>query len=466
MKQNTHRAFALGFALLFGQALSAQVDWQKITSITQPPVGRTVHGLCYDLHRSKAVMFGGYSINGYLNETWEFDGGNWVQITPPSSPSGRYSQVLAYDAARKKVVLFAGQNLSGFLSDTWEYDGTFWKQRFPATSPPQRNGGAVAYDAARERVVLFGGWDGTRLGDTWEWDGTNWQKKLTANSPSGRSDVQMAYDAGRRRIVLYGGYAAAAFNDTWEYDGVDWTLRTPATTTPPAYADVAMTYDAGRGKIVFFGGAATQLGQRTQDTWEWDGTDWTKLTPTLATSPSARWVAMLTYDEARGRVVMFGGMDNFALFPNDTWELVTQGVPKLRVVGQSCQGTAGTPSLYKYANGLPRVGKLLDVDLNHLPTGAANTPFLTIGASNTNWNANVLPLNLISIGMPNCFVYSSLDVVLVLPNLGGSAGASLLLPNNPPLVGQKLYLQGAVFDAGANLGGMTWTNGLALEVGR
>ncbi len=45
-----------------------------------------------------------------------------------------------------------------------------------------------------------------------------------------------------------------------------------------------MTYDAARGQVVLFGGyrSAHDFG----DTWTWDGTDWTQLSPVH--SPSAR----------------------------------------------------------------------------------------------------------------------------------------------------------------------------------
>src|SRR5438874_3914689 len=69
------------------------------------------------------------------------------------------------------------------FGDTWEWDGTDWIQKTPATSPPPRECHAMAYDSTRERVVLFGGTDGSGfLGDTWEWDGTDWIQKTPATS--------------------------------------------------------------------------------------------------------------------------------------------------------------------------------------------------------------------------------------------------------------------------------------------
>jgi hypothetical protein len=91
------------------------------------------------------------------------------------------------------------------LNDTWVWDGTNWVQKFPANSPPGAIGHAMAYDAARGQVVLFGGWDGSGLNDTWVWDGSNWVQKFPANPP-GRYWHAMAYDAARGQVVLFGGY--------------------------------------------------------------------------------------------------------------------------------------------------------------------------------------------------------------------------------------------------------------------
>ena len=54
--------------------------------------------------------------------------------------------------------------------------------------------------------------------------------------------------------------------------------------------------------MILFGGG--------DDTWEYDGLSWRQITPTDPEddgSPSARFSAGLTYDAARGVVVLFGG---------------------------------------------------------------------------------------------------------------------------------------------------------------
>jgi len=193
-----------------------------------------------------------------------------------------------------------------------------WTQKSPANSPSPRSSHAMAYDAARGQVVLFGGFDGNPLNDTWVWDGTTWTRKSPANSPSLRYHHAMAYDAARGQVVLFGGYDAGLdveLNDTWVWDGTNWTQKSPANSPSPRSSH-AMAYDAARGQVVLFGGWG-RYGP-LNDTWVWDGTTWTQKSP--ANSPPSRDVHAMAYDAARGQVVLFGGHDgNQPGRLNDTW---------------------------------------------------------------------------------------------------------------------------------------------------
>src|ERR1035438_5569144 len=75
-----------------------------------------------------------------------------------------------------------------WFNDTWTWDGSNWTQKSPQTSPPGRTYAAMAYDSARGQAVLFGG-NGSGnpyLGDTWVWDGSNWTQESLQNGPPGR----------------------------------------------------------------------------------------------------------------------------------------------------------------------------------------------------------------------------------------------------------------------------------------
>ncbi len=443
-------------SLCFLSQLPAQANWVQPTFVTPTPGGRYLFGFAYDSHSNHAVLFGGRMFGGtYTNQTWQYDGSGWLQLTPSSSPPGIATNAMVYDSARRRMVLFSGENSFGFWNETWEFDGNAWLQRFPTTSPPARNGCACVYDPVRRRVVIFGGWDGTRRNDTWEYDGTDWAQIFTANTPVGRSDHLMAYDEGRNCAVLYGGYndVSQFLGDTWEYDGVDWVQRFPANSAGPL-ADPAMVYDRGRGRVVLFGGKASWFTPNTNATYEYDGTTWTDLTPTLSAAPSGRWVAQMVYDEARGRTIAFGGIDNFNQFPGDTWELVTPNVALHRTFGHGCPGTAGTPQLLVAANGMPRLGSSWQLELQNLPVTPGTISTFAFGLSNTSTGALALPLPLAAAGMPGCTLFVSPDVVVATFANTGVAAAGLAIPAGTGLIGLHVFVQGGVLDPGANPAGL------------
>lgn len=184
-----------------------ETNWEQVY-----PSGLKGHAMAYDSARGVVVLFGGEGWDGHLDDTWEWNGTNWTQLSPPNRPSARSVHAMAYDSARGVVVLFGGLDGSGtHRDDTWEWDGTNWMQRGPASQPPARAGHAMAYDSAREVTVLFGGSD---QGDTWEWDGTDWVERSPARQPSARSGHAMAYDSVQEAVVLFGGWQT---HDTWVY---------------------------------------------------------------------------------------------------------------------------------------------------------------------------------------------------------------------------------------------------------
>lgn len=305
-------------------ALDVSAGWHPI--VTQnSPAGRYTHGLVYDAHRNIAVLFGGDSptVSPRANDTWEFNGTNWTQVTPTQAPPGRVNidQALVYDSVRMRTLLFGGLGTSGYLNDTWEYDGTTWTQII-GQSPQMRDAHAMVFDNQRSVTVLFGGYSssGTRLNDTWEYGGT-WQQIIPPQAPEGRYQHAMAYDARRNRVVLFGGLNSnhTTLSDTWEYDGTTWHAITP-TQSPPARNNHSMAYDGNRGVVVLFGGE-NNSGLLT-DTWEYNGATWQQINVTQ--SPSQRKEMSLIYDEQADRLLFFGGgyWDGSLVTFNDTWEYV------------------------------------------------------------------------------------------------------------------------------------------------
>ncbi|MBI4672206.1 MAG: hypothetical protein HY741_11150, partial [Chloroflexi bacterium] len=93
----------------------------------------------------------------------------------------------------------------------------------------------------------------------------------------------------------------------------DWTQFYPAVSPSARYMH-AMSFDQARNKVVLFGGFGNTY---LNDTWEWDGATWVQRFPSSV--PPARDLHTMAYDSTRGRVVLFGGW-NGTSYLGDTWE--------------------------------------------------------------------------------------------------------------------------------------------------
>src|SRR5262245_10405315 len=172
------------------------------------------------------------------------------------------------------------------------------------TNPHGIDSCRMVFDGARGRFVAHGALGALALRLTVEWDGHRWETRPTAAMPPARVGFGLAYDVGRSRVVLCGG-ALSLFNsgplvnDDWEYDGVDWVDRSPAS-RPPARQKLAMTYDLARGRVLMAGGVTTTSTVLT-DAWWWDGSAWQLVAaasppltdPELASHPSTQRVVMV-----------------------------------------------------------------------------------------------------------------------------------------------------------------------------
>jgi hypothetical protein len=281
--------------------------WRQIQTTSPPPVRRS-HTFTYDAFRNRTVLFGGFRFGLYLDDTWVLDGSTWTQLAIPG-PSARREHAAAYDAVRHVVVLFGGYTGSAFRDDTWEFDGTTWLFRTPARQPPARDAHSMVWDSNRQRVVLFGGTGSTTgataFDDVWEWDGTNWTPRPLPMLPPARYDFGMAYDSLRQRVIVTAG-GRGYKDDVWEWNGaLGWTM---APILPgDGREGTALTYLPSRRRTVLFGGLTT-TGPSTvalNDTWEWDGATWVLQSHAVRPPPVQNHA--MTYDDARGRALLFGG---------------------------------------------------------------------------------------------------------------------------------------------------------------
>ena len=99
----------------------------------------------------------------------------WTQVAT-SGPPAREGAFGYFDIGRDKTVIFGGAGNSGVrFNDTWEWDGCAWTQLSADRSPAPRGWGGTAYDSTHHVPVIFGGNavnNSTNYGDTNEWHGS------------------------------------------------------------------------------------------------------------------------------------------------------------------------------------------------------------------------------------------------------------------------------------------------------
>lgn len=431
--------------------LSAQAHWTRAYPTTSPAGRGDAAASTYDESRHCMLLFGGQTAQ-VNNEFWSFDGTDWTTLgtanPPPRSAAG-----LAFDSSRGVAVLFGGNNGNGWLNDTWEWNGTTWSQRLAPHTPPGRSNMQIAYDPARARTVLFGGFNplltNQFLADTWEWNGQDWLSRSSAHTPGGRLGAAMSFDPDGGVLMFGGSGPATIYDETWRWDGTDWSQLQPPM-VPYARTLVAMVTDVHRRRIVLFGDASGA----DPYAWEWDGHTWDVR---LMASPGPRSTPCMAYDTARRQVCLFGGTRGSSRL-DDTWIYRTDSPADYAAFGHGCAGAAGTPSLQAAKYQLPWLGDSFTAEVHGAPANGA----LLLA---TGFDAPTPPLDLTPFGFPGCAWYVTNDVpILLFADGAGMAAWHIAVPNLPSLSGVILFQQAFVPDAAAP-GGATTSNAAELTTG-
>lgn len=407
------------------------------------------------------LVYGGLQSSPTLNldETWHFDGTTWTQLTPATTPPARWGHKMVLDTRRLRIVTFGGRSpaVATANNDTWEWDGFDWQQVFPTVSPSARAFYGMTYDERRGRTVMFGTQSGTNS-ETWEYDGATWNQVATATIPPGVESPSLVYDKGRGVVVMFGGFngtpPGTMHGTTWEYDGVDWTARTLATNPMPRFRH-EMVYDDARGRIVMYGGfnAGALL-----DTWEYDGNDWVQ---TGTNGPLRSTEGYVGHDPIRRQTYYFGGSGPGGT-ANEVWAYTGASTAIAAPFGRGCSGSAGVPTLA--AQSLPILGQTWQVGVGGLPSSVGLT-IVAFGVSNLRSQFGLLPLDLTPVGLGGCRLEISVDVLVFVGAAGGSATYGLGVPNNPLLTDLPLFAQAYTPDAAAPNGVGSMTNALHAVLG-
>lgn len=163
----------------------------------------------------------------------------------PGLPSG----LLFLIAAIIATALTAAPALAG-PSGAWERIST----------PPQ-SGAAAAYAGSTNQLYIFGG-DGTDILHATSAAGppSEWVNVATDGAPPAvRDGCALVYDPSGNRLLVFGGrnFDGQVFGDLWQLslEGVPaWSELTPGGDAPAPRAEAGVCFDDDRGILVVFGG--------------------------------------------------------------------------------------------------------------------------------------------------------------------------------------------------------------------
>jgi len=462
-----------------------------VASPTNIPGARTSQMMAKDA-TGNVVMFGGVDLSVFpavnFADTWRWNGTDWTQLNPTPSPTSRSFSGMAYDVFRGRTVMYGGQATSliggSYRNETWEWDGTNWIPVTTANTPGSLLGNAngisqvaMAYDLQGQRIVMFGGevFQGFVPANnlTLEYDGVNWVRTIQAVRPSPRAQASMCSAPSLGGVLLFGGTnfnnpsgpnGEIDWNDTWVYSASNdtWTRLQPTGVLPPARAGASLFFDPTIGRYVLHGGYfSTAIGTTTlTDTWWFDGTTWVDVSAGVG-APTGPRVRFRACEGPNGIGVLFGGASSFntAAF-GDTWRW--GGVALATSYGTGCIGSTGIPSLS--STGRPVVGTNYTLVGANLGV-ASSFAFLMAGFSDTTSALGALPLSLQPFGLgSNCFLLQSAQSTLLVPVASGTCNVLLTLPATPGLNGLQLFHQLGALDASAT-GGIAVSNGLRSFLG-
>ena len=160
--------------------------WTEVNAKRRPHL-RSLAAMWYDPILRKTVLYGGIGRKereGRLerfNDMWSFDGSTWTELSPATVPPTRYGAQVGVNPITNRTVLFGGLVLETvdnvqrqvYANDTWEWNGSTWRQ---ITTPGAiaRENSRMAWDYSGEGFILFGGWAGHFLSDTWLFTDDQW----------------------------------------------------------------------------------------------------------------------------------------------------------------------------------------------------------------------------------------------------------------------------------------------------
>jgi hypothetical protein len=136
-------------------------------------------------------------------------------------------------------------------------------------------------------------------GLTSTFDGSQWVIQNVSPAPPVRSFFGFSPEP-TGTTLLFGGtdvLSSQYLNDTWRWNGTGWTQLSPLHSPPPSEGP-ALVEDGANSRVLLVGG---YNGGLLRTVWAWDGSDWSELT-SAALPNDTSWVGV-AYDPQRKVVV-------------------------------------------------------------------------------------------------------------------------------------------------------------------
>jgi PKD repeat protein len=159
--------------------------------------------------------------------------------------------------------------------------------------PGNRTFAALAYDPTLNGTLMFGGFNHVTFGDygdTWLFaDGvwTNLSANLTT-APSGRWAPLMTWDPWNSEMVLFGGRdTISALGDTWVFNSSGWTQLSPSSAPSSRQSQFSVfTADPTLRAVYLYGGSCYACGTINNDSWTFVNGSWQNVSGSVTGGPS------------------------------------------------------------------------------------------------------------------------------------------------------------------------------------
>jgi hypothetical protein len=275
---------------------------------------RLSEALGWDEKDGYLLMFGGNKPNAGggppgLGDTWAWQAGQWKQLAPATSPPPGFG-VMVEDPGNGHM-LMVDSTLTATGNDvqsTWSWDGSTWTDLHLGTNPHISPAAQVANDTSGQPVVID-------QAQSWIWINAAWQRVNLDSPMPGRSLFGLAPDPEISGVLLTGGVASTIggfVNDTLKWQNGSWSQISTKVAPTGGPSDAA--YDADRKQVVVFD-------EIDASTWTFSGGNWTQIHPSHSPATSRNDLnSRITYDPVDRKVVLiYNHLDGFGKISNETW---------------------------------------------------------------------------------------------------------------------------------------------------